>query len=68
MPKNISESFVYNATKLWLTFLTCAEGSAIKDFTAGLGSLKSKLKDLILCRQKMGDQEDWCEELNFNLK
>ena len=68
LPVNVSTNFIYSATSLWLTLLTCLESSLIKDFTVGLGCLKSKLKDLILCRQKMGDQDDWCEELNFNLK
>ena len=68
MPVNVSGSFIYNATSLWLTFLACSEGSLIKDFTVGLGCIKSIFKDLILSRQRMGDQNDWCEELNFNLR
>ena len=68
MPMNVSESFVNNATSLWLTFLASSEGLLIRDFTAGLGCIKSKLKVIFLCRQKMGDQNDWCEEVNFNLR
>ena len=67
MPINASENFLYKASSLWLKFLTCPQGSIFKDLTAGLGCIKLKIKELILCRQKMGDQNEWCEETNFNL-
>ena len=52
LPVNISADFIYSATSLWFTLLTCWESLIIKDFTVGLGCLKSKLKDVILCRHK----------------
>ena len=33
MPVNVSESFVYNATSLWLIFLASSAGLLIKDIT-----------------------------------
>ena len=68
MPINASVNFIYDATSLWLTLLSCPESAIIKDFTVGVGRVKSKVRELILCRQKMGDENDWCENTNFNLR
>ena len=64
-----SHNFVSSATSLWDTFLECPEGSLAKSLTATkIGFLKSKIKDLIFRRQKMGSLNDWYEEINFVLK
>ena len=43
MPINASVNFIYNATSLWLTLLSCPESAIIKDFTVGVGRVNQKL-------------------------
>ena len=68
IPRTFSESFIYNGTILWNTFLSCCEGSLSRSSLAGHGNLKSKIKAMILCRQKMGDVNDWHTATNFLLQ
>ena len=67
LPNNISEGFVYNATTLWNKFLSCSEGFLVKSVSTSFGCFKSKVKDLILRCQKMGDQSEWHFDINFML-
>ena len=67
--ENNSHNFVCSATSLWNTFLECPEGSLAKSLTAAkMGFLKSKIKDLIFRRQKIGSINDWYDDVNFVLK
>ena len=68
VPKQFSESFIYCATTLWNSFLTCPEGLLAKSVTTGLGSIKTKIKELIFRRQSMGDQNEWHYDINFTLR
>ena len=58
-----SENFIYNASSMWNIFRTCPEGSKVSDFVVGIGFVKMKIKELLLRRQRLGDQEEW-DELN----
>ena len=62
-----SDNFVYKASSLWNTFRTCPEGSGVSDFAVGIGYMKSKTKELVLRRQKIGDPFEWDNETNFRL-
>ena len=68
LPKHISESFIYRATMLWNTFLTCNEGLLAKNLTAELGSIRTKIQELIFKCQGMGDQNEWHYDINFKLR
>ena len=68
IPSIISETFIYNGTILWNKFLSCCEGSLCRNSLAGLGSLKPKIKKLILGRKKMGDIIKWHDGINFVLQ
>ena len=61
------ESFVFKASILWNTFRTLPEGREIKDFSVGVSILKNRIKSLILRRQKIGDEEQWYPQTNFNI-
>ena len=39
----------------------------IEDFLVGVGYVKNKIKQLLLRRQKQGDQEEW-DETNFSIR
>ena len=39
----------------------------IRTFSVGLGCVTSKIKELILGRQKMGDKIEWHDDINFRL-
>ena len=67
LPKNPSVSFFYNASSLWNKFLNCPEGHSVKSCLVELGCLKSKIKELVLRRQKLGDPNKWHENMNFVL-
>ena len=56
-----SENFVYSASSMWNIFRTCPEGSKISDFIVGIGYIKTKIKELLFRRQKLGDAEEWDE-------
>ena len=62
-----SNNFVFRASSLWNTFRNCPEASEILDFNVGIGLVKSKIKALILRRQKLGDSDEWHPEENFSL-
>ena len=64
----LSDSFIYKASSLWNAFRTCPEGSEITDFSIGTGHAKSKIRELVTRRQKMGDQNEWDCETNFKLR
>ena len=68
LPKLVSESFVYNATKLWNTFLSCCGGSLANDISSGPGNLKIKIRELIYQRQRLGDYNEWHFDINFVLQ
>ena len=68
IPNIFSESFIYNGTILWNTFLSCCEGSLCRSSLAEHGSLKPIIKKLILRRQKMGDKNEWHANINFVLQ
>ena len=68
LPPNFSESFVYSASSLWNTFLSCTEGSTAKSFSVQIGHITSKIKELVYRRQKMGDQCEWHMDVNFRLQ
>ena len=57
-----SINFIYQASSVWNKVRTLLN---ISDFSVKLGITKTKLKKLILCREKMGDRNEWSEE-NFN--
>ena len=59
-----SINFIYQASSVWNKVRTLLN---ISDFSVKLGLTKTNLKKLILCREKMGDQNEWSEE-NFNLE
>ena len=61
------ENFIYNGSSLWNIFRSCPEGSKIEDFLVGVGYVKNKIKELLLRRQKQGDQEEW-DETNFCIR
>ncbi len=65
-PKS-SENFVYRASSLWNKFRECPESSEITNFNVGIGIVKSKIKSLILRRQKIGDSDEWHPEENYSL-
>ena len=67
LPKRASHNFVYSASSLWNKFLSCEDGSLVRTFSVGLGCVKSKIKELILRRQKMGDKIEWHDDINFRL-
>ena len=67
LPKISSQHFFYCATSMWNKFLSCPEGLAAKSFSAEIGSLKLKVKELILRRQTMGDPNEWHDDINFVL-
>ena len=67
IPSIFSETFIYNGTILWNKFLSCHEGSLCRSSLAEHGSLKPKIKKLILHRQKMGDINEWHADINFVL-
>ncbi len=62
-----SDNFVFRASSLWNKFRSCPEASEISDFNVGIGLVKSKIKAIILRRQKMGDFDEWQPEENFSL-
>ena len=62
-----SENFLFRASSLWNTFCRCPEASEITDFNVGIGLFKSKIRALILRRQKIGDSDEWHPEDNFSL-
>jgi hypothetical protein len=62
-----SENFIYNGSSLWNMFRSCPEGSEIEDFLVGVSYVKIKIKQLLLRRQKQGDQEEW-DESNFSIR
>ena len=64
---NQSENFLYSASSLWNKFRDSPEAHEISDFNVGIGLIKSKIKALILRRQKLGDSTDWHPEENFTL-
>ena len=68
LPNYPSDSFFYNASSLWNKFLTCPEGSLAKSFSTEIGCLKFKIRDMILCRQNMGDPNIWHDDINFVLQ
>ena len=68
LPKFSSESFVYNATKLWNSFLSCYGGSLAYDISSGPENLKTKIKELIYKRQRLGDLNEWHSNINFVLQ
>ena len=68
IPINSSESFVYNGTILWNIFISCSEVTLGRSSLAEHGSLKSKLKEVILQRQSMGDINEWHTNVNFMLQ
>lgn len=68
IPKNVSESFVYNATKLWNSFLSCSGGFLAENSSIGPNNLKLKIKDLIYQRQSMGNPNEWHFDINFKLQ
>ena len=57
-----SSNFMYNSSKLWNS---CQKPLNIQDFSLSIGSLKSRLKNLLLSNQKRYDTNDWCD-LDFN--
>ena len=59
-----SRNFIYQASSIWNTVRTIID---IKDFSVKLGKVKLHLKNLILQRQKLGDQAEWSED-NFRLR
>ncbi len=63
----LSENFLYSASSLWNKFRDCPEACEITDFNVGIGLVKSKIKALILRRQKLGDSDEWHPEENFSL-
>ena len=63
----LSENFLYSASSLWNKFRDFPEACEISDFNVGIGVVKSKIKALILCRQKIGDSDEWHPEENFSL-
>ena len=66
IPKTFSETFIYNGTIIWNMFLSCS--SLGRSSLAEHGNLKSKVKELILHRQKMGDMNEWHTDVNFMLQ
>ena len=62
-----SENFIYNASSMWNIFRTCPEGSKVSDFVVGIGFVKMKIKELLLRRQRLGDQDEW-DELNSRIR
>ena len=44
---------------LWNTFLKCNEGLLAKNLTAEIGSIRTKIQELIFKFQGMGDQNEW---------
>ena len=66
LPK-FSENFVFSASSIWNKFRDCPEASEITDFNTGIGLLKSKIKELILRRQRIGDPNEWEPNENFTL-
>lgn len=63
-----SDNFVYNASSLWNVFSTSVDGPKIPDFAGKMGYMKSKIKEFILRRQRVGDELEWDSETNFNLR
>ena len=67
-----SNRFAYIGSSLWnqLRSALSAENGIPPEkcikFHDDFGSLKNKIKNTILLRQKIGDQEEWCDE-NFKL-
>ena len=61
------DSFIFRASILWNTFRTLPEGREIKDFTVSISFLKNKIKNLILKRQILGDEEEWYPQTNFSI-
>ena len=62
-----SENFIYNGSSMWNMFRACPEGSEIEDFHVGVSYVKIKIRELLLRRQKQGDQEEW-DESNFSIR
>ena len=62
-----SQNFIYKASSIWNVFRSAACGPQISDFSVGLAFTKSKIKELLLRRQKMGDKEEWADA-NFQLR
>ena len=60
-------NFIYKACSLWNVFRATPCGLQIKDFSVGLSHTKNKIKELLLHRQKIGDQEEW-DDTNFQLQ
>lgn len=60
-------NFIYNGSSMWNMFRACPEGSEIEDFLVGVSYVKIKIRELLLCRQKQGDQEEW-DESNFSIR
>ena len=58
-----SRNFIYQASSIWNTVRSKID---TKDFSVKLGKVKLQLKNLILKRQKLGDQTEWSED-NFRL-
>ena len=59
-----SHNFVYNACSIWNTVRDSL--SIIKFGYLKIGSMKYKLKEMLLKRQNLGDQIEWSDE-NFKL-
>ena len=61
-----SQSYLHCASSLWNIFRGTEQGKEVSDFSESLGLVKSRLRSLILCRQKIGDSDEWDPE-NFML-
>ena len=61
-----NQTFIHNASSRWNVFQGTEQGKEIIDFLVGLGTIKMKFKNLLLRRQKLGDQVERNDD-NFNL-
>ena len=59
-----NQSYLYCASSKWNSFRNTEQGKQIIDFSIGLSFTKNKIRELLLHRQKIGDQNEWADE-NF---
>ena len=61
-----SQHFVYKASSLWNEIRSVAKFSNICDFSISLSQIKTRMRELLYQRQRLGDPEEWSDE-NFLL-